>query len=208
MRATLGDGYTKTVRRVHDDVSESSDFVMYWWNTAAKLVKSGRLERFGFITTNSIKQTFNRRVLVAHLEGKDALGLAFAIPDHPWVDTADGAAVRIAMTVAGKAISSGVLESVTDETVGDHGEFEVTLEQVNGLILADLTIGANVTGALELEANSSLSSRGVQLMGAGFIVSPKDAKKLGLGRIAGLEKHIRLYRNGRDLTQASRACRS
>ena len=26
--------------------------------------------------------------------------LAYAIPDHPWVDTVDGAAVRIAMTVA------------------------------------------------------------------------------------------------------------
>jgi hypothetical protein len=56
MRATLGDGYTKTVRRVHDDVGESSDFVMYWWNTAAKLVKTGKLERFGLVTTNSICQ--------------------------------------------------------------------------------------------------------------------------------------------------------
>jgi hypothetical protein len=28
-----------------------------------------------------------------------ALTLAYAIPDHPWVDNADGAAVRIAMTV-------------------------------------------------------------------------------------------------------------
>ena len=90
------------------------------------------------------------------------------------------------------------------EHVADHGEFEVTLEVKNGLILADLTIGANVTGALELEANKKLSNRGMMLFGAGFIVSPKDAKKLGLGRIVGLEKHIRLYTNGRDLTQASR----
>jgi hypothetical protein len=204
MRATLGDGYTKTVRRVHNDVSESSDFVMYWWNTAAKLVKSGKLQRFGFITTNSIKQTFNRRVLAAHLNGKDALSLAYAIPDHPWVDTADGAAVRIAMTVVEKNLSDGVLESVTNETVGDHGEFEIKLEKRNGLILPDLTIGANVTGARELEANLEVSCPGVKLHGAGFIISPEDAKRLGLGRIPGLEKHIRLYRNGRDLTATSR----
>ena len=37
----------------------------------------------GFITTNSIKQTFNRRVVQAQLDAKNLLTLAFAIPDHP-----------------------------------------------------------------------------------------------------------------------------
>lgn len=204
MRATLGNGYTKTVRRVHDDVSESSDFVMYWWNTAAKLVKSGKLERFGFITTHTIKQTFNRRVLAAHLNGKDALSLTYAIPDHPWVDAADGAAIRIAMTVAKKGLSDGVLENVISETVGDHGEFEIQLETKKGLILPDLTIGANVPGAQKLKAMDNLSNPGVKLHGSGFIVTPEEAKKLGLGRIPGLEKHLRLYRNWNDLTSHSR----
>lgn len=36
------------------------------------------------------------------------------------------------------------------------------------------------------------------------IVTSAQAAALGLGRIAGLEKHIRQYRNGRDLTQTSR----
>jgi hypothetical protein len=68
MRDALGDGYTETVRQIHSDIAESSDFVMYWWNHAAELVAQGKVRRFGFITTNSLKQTFNRRVLEKHLE--------------------------------------------------------------------------------------------------------------------------------------------
>lgn len=38
------------------------------------------------------------------------------------------------------------------------------------------------------------------LFGAGFIVTREEATQLGLGRIPGLERHIREYRNGKDLT--------
>lgn len=41
-------------------------------------------------------------------------------------------------------------------------------------------------------------------MGSGFIVTPQEAEALGLGRRPGLERHIRDYRNGRDLTAHSR----
>ena len=99
MREALGDGYTEAVREAHKDVPESSDFVMYWWNHAARLARDGKIQRFGFITTNSLRQTFNRRVLDKHLSAKQPISILFAIPDHPWVDSADGAAVRIAMTV-------------------------------------------------------------------------------------------------------------
>src|SRR6185312_1232020 len=53
-------------------------------------------------------------------------------------------------------------------------------------------------------ANEGLSSRGVSLHGAGFIVTPAQAKQLGLGRRPGLERHIREYRNGRDLAARPR----
>ncbi|MBK8742165.1 MAG: class I SAM-dependent DNA methyltransferase [Betaproteobacteria bacterium] len=99
MRAALGDGYTESLRKTWPEVPESADFVMYWWDHAAELTRAGKLRRFGLITTNSLRQTFSRRVLERHLGGKPPLSLAFAIPDHPWVDSADGAAVRIAMTV-------------------------------------------------------------------------------------------------------------
>src|SRR5690606_32055816 len=91
MRGTLGDGYVEALRGAWPDVPDSADFVMYWWDHAARLTRRGAVERFGFITTNSIKQTFNRRVLRPHLtDPKHPLSLAFAIPDHPWVDTTDG----------------------------------------------------------------------------------------------------------------------
>jgi len=202
MRDALGDGYTETVRNVHNDVGESSDFVMYWWNHAAELVRAGKVQRFGFITTNSLRQKFNRRVLESHMSAKKPLSVIFAIPDHPWVDSADGAAVRIAMTTAAAGEHKGLLQNVISETDGDG--YDIGLDLVTGKIWADLTIGSNVAGTIPLLSNQGLSCRGVQLIGSGFIVTPDEASQLGLGSVAGTEMYIRHYRNGRDLTSAPR----
>jgi hypothetical protein len=132
------------------------------------------------------------------------LHLAFAIPDHPWVDSAEGAAVRIAMTVGAAGEGPGVLQQVVSEQPGDNDTLELTLAECRGRILPDLTTGSDVAGAQPLQANGSISGRGVQLFGSGFIVTPQEATDLGLGRVAGLECHIRPYRNGRDLTATPR----
>ena len=204
MRKALGDDYTERLWRTYKGaVPESADFVMYWWHRAAEAVRTGAAERFGFITTNSLRQTFNRRVVARHLEAKAPLSLAYAVPDHPWVDSADGADVRIAMTVGVPGEEAGRLATVTSEAPGDLAS-EVTLEERQGRMHADLTLGADVAGAVPLEANADLSNRGFCLFGQGFIVKPEKAKALGLGWIDGLERHVRLYRNGRDLTQTPR----
>jgi len=202
MRGALGEGYVDALRGTWPKVPESADFVMYWWHRAAELVTAGQAERFGLITTNSLRQTFNRRVVQSALT--DGLTLLFAVPDHPWVDSANGAAVRIAMTVAGVVQGDGKLLTVTREQSSEYGEVQVELAQSQGLIHADLRIGANVAAARAMQANMGLSNRGVQLFGAGFIVAPDEAAGLGLGSVAGLEKHIRQYRNGRDLTSTPR----
>lgn len=44
----------------------------------------------------------------------------------------------------------------------------------------------------------------MSLHGAGFIVTQAEAEALGLGKRSGLEKHIRPYRNGRDLMATPR----
>ncbi len=201
IRAALGDGYAQTLRTTWPQVPESADFVMYWWQRSAELVGSGQAERFGLITTNSLRQTFNRRVVQGALHH---IHLLFAIADHPWVDGANGAAVRIAMTVGAAGAGEGTLLSVQSEQSGDHGEVKVGLSTQTGLIHADLRIGANVAAARSLQANTNLSNRGVQLFGAGFIVTAAQAQALGLGSTPGLEQHIRSYRNGRDLTNAPR----
>jgi hypothetical protein len=260
LRDALGDGYAQTLRATWPDVPESADFVMYWWHHAACLVRAGLARRFGFITTNSLRQTFNRRVVQAALDGApvaaglvqasgvagaghagglmlpnaqksapgtprpglQALSLVYAIPDHPWVDSANGAAVRIAMTVAKSGSDpdfaqqnsgsdpnlaghgKGRLLTVTDEQTAESGEVIVSLVERQGRIQADLKVGAAVSGAGRLKANADLSSPGVKLHGAGFIVSREEAAALGLGTVPGLERHVREYRNGRDLMASPR----
>jgi len=259
MRAALGDGYVQALRGAWPGVPESADFVMYWWAHAAALVAHGQARRMGLITTNSLRQTFNRRVvqgalagdvfgLPAFRTGVDALpaqgvvgagagsggplilskaqksvpaktgpsagavDLVFAIPDHPWVDSANGAAVRIAMTVcerAGGVVAAGrsgegALLSVGVERTGEFGEVDVTLTERRGVIHADLSVGANVTKAVALRSNDRLCYEGIKPHGMGFLVTNEEATALGFGHVLGLEQHIREYRNGRDLTDVPR----
>ncbi|EKV30340.1 hypothetical protein C882_4299 [Caenispirillum salinarum AK4] len=204
LRDVLGDGYTEALWSVYSELPRSTDYVMYWWHKAANLVRAGRVRRFGFITTNSLPQTFNRRIVAHHLEAGKPLSLLFAIPDHPWVDAEDGAAVRIAMTVGVAGKTDGRLNRVTHEDGDDAEGRGVELVERVGRINADLTIGADLTKALPLKANDWLCSPGMKLHGKGFIVTPEKAEELGLGRVPGLERHIRPYRNGKDLTQRPR----
>jgi len=206
MRGDLGDGYTETLRSVYSEVPETADFVMYWWHRAAERVRAGETRRFGFITTNSLRQTFQRRVLVPHMtDASKPASLVFAVPDHPWVNSGDGAAVRIAMTVAQAGTHEGRLLRVESEEPGEEeGAAKVEFSERYGFIHSDLTIGPNIAAAVALEANEGLSCPGVKLHGAGFIVTPEKARELGLGAVPGLERHIREYRNGRDITSRPR----
>jgi len=205
LRSVQGEGYTRALWDVYRQLPQSADYVMYWWHRAAQEVAAGRARRFGLITTNSLPQAFNRRVVQAHLERVDGISLAFAIPNHPWVDASDAAAVRIAMTVGthGRDRSGRLLE-VRRETAMPDGEANVELSERIGVVHADLRIGADLTRVLPLRANEGLCSPGVKLHGAGFIVTPERAKSLGLGRVTRLDEHIRPYFNGRDLTSHSR----
>ena len=205
MREALGDGYTDALRKVYKGaVPESADFVMFWWYKAAEIVRTDKAERFGFITTNSIKQTFNRRVIETQMKANPPLSITLAIPDHPWVDSADGAAVEIAMTAAEKGEAVGRLLSVVSENKTDGLEVQVAFIEKDGKIHADLTIGAEVSAVKGLKANEDLSNRGFCLFGSGFIVTPKKAADLCLGSISDTDLVISEYRNGRDLTATPR----
>ena len=259
MRAALGDGYVLALRGAWPEVPESADLVMFWWHHAALQVACGLARRMGLITTNSLRQTYNRRVVqgalsgsfvvrlpgaVAGADGGRAIGvidksaagtptidagaggvgakagksvasacgsthLSFAIPDHPWVDGANGAAVRIAMTVLAPGAGEGALLRVTGERTCDFGEVAITVQERRGLVHADLSVGANVAAAVPLRAMAGDSSPGVKLHGAGFIVTPNEAAKLlpdgePLEHGPGGLQLLRDYRNGRDLTDKPR----
>jgi hypothetical protein len=203
IRAVRGEGYAEALWDTYRQLPQSADYVMYWWNRAAQEVSSSRTRRFGLITTNSLPQAFNRRVVQAHLEHVTGISIAFAIPNHPWVDASDAAAVRIAMTVGAKGRGRpGRLLEVRCETPLQDGKAELEMSERVGVIHSDLR--ADLTRAVPLQANEGLCSPGVKLHGAGFIVTPQEARALGLGRVPGLEEHIRPYLNGRDMNGRSR----
>jgi hypothetical protein len=207
IRSRLGAGYAEALWGANPQINPSADFVMYWWDHAAELLtrKDTRLRRFGFVTTNSITQVFQRRVLERHLGATPPVSLLVAIPDHPWTKTArDSAAVRIAMTVAAAGEREGVLQVVTREEGLDTDEPRIEFANTVGKINPDLTVGVDVTKCKALVANEALCSPGVKLHGDGFIISRETAVELGLGRRPGLDRHIKEYRNGRDLTARPR----
>ena len=184
MRTALGDGYVKALRSVWTEVPESSEFVMHWWCRPAALVATGAVRRFGLITTNSLRQIFNRRVVQAALD--KGVTIELAIPDHPWVENANGAAVRIAMTVVAEPTCRAEFAdyesarhlTVTAEQTGEFGEVAVELNTRNGVIHADLSVGQDIALAQSLQSNESPSNPGVQLVEAGLMVSPEEATLL------------------------------
>ncbi len=141
VRERLGNGYFDALFKT-TDVPESADFVMHWWDKAALALRKDKTRRFGFVTTNSITQVFSRRVIAKHLNAKAGVSLRFAIPNHPWVDEKDGAAVRIAMTVAepqGKSgRESGMVQTVIDESAAPQ---TVTLGSISARLAPICALG-------------------------------------------------------------------
>lgn len=185
IRKAYADGYLEALRGAYPNVPENADYVMYWWEKAALTArafdpkKGIGARRFGFITTNSIKQSFNRAVTARHLaDAKTPLSLLFTIPDHPWIDASDGAAVRIAMSVGAKGKREGRLLEVvaeaenTSENEGSICEFAVS----SGTIYPDFRIGTDLLSAKPLAAMAGLACVGYQLTGQGFLIDSEKAK--------------------------------
>jgi hypothetical protein len=201
MRFALGDGYTDALRATYRNaVPESADYVMYWWHKAAGLVRNGEVRRFGLITTNSITQVYNAGLVGKELSGKPLLSLVFAIPDHPWVDSAEGAAVRIAMTVVEQGEHPGTLLKVSSEIEHDEDAVAVEFVAKRGMIHADLSVGADTGAALLLSANQSLSTQGVTPLGLGFRLLPDQLTKLGIDK-ENLPAVVKPYLIGRDIVR-------
>lgn len=191
-RESLGDGYVEALRAAYPDIAPSSDLVMYWWNNAATQVAAGRTQRAGLITTNSITQTQNRRVIERWL-GSD-LVVAWAIADHPWVDEIGGAAVRVAMTVQAHTAPKARLLKVDEKAI-------VVSDQVVARINSDLTGHADVgsASATPLVSNRGIAHDGVKLHGSGFLLEASEAAQIGVEADV-----VKPYLNGRDVAQRPR----
>lgn len=150
MRDDLGDGYAETLRAAYPDVPESADFVLYWWHKAAELVRTGDVRRFGLITTNSLRQTFARRVVQTQLSAKPPLSLAFAIPDQAkrWQDSVGRPQIQnFVGALAGQHASKGIFITTSEFSSGAL-EFAKSISQrvilIDGQRLAELMIEHNV----------------------------------------------------------------
>jgi hypothetical protein len=205
MRASLGDGYVDALLAAWPEIPQATDLVTRWWHHAAALTRAHRLRRFGLITTNTIRQTYVRRAIEPHLTARDnPISLVFAVPDHPWVDSTLGAAVRIAMTVAERGSRGGRLLEVTKES-GEGDDLVASLAERTGRIHPDLTVGPDVTAARGLQANAGICSVGMKTIGAGFLLDELAAARISGGadsRTA--HDYVRPYMNGRDLAQQTR----
>lgn len=198
LREAKGDGYVKALWDVYHQIPPKADYVMFWWDRCGELASMRRLDRFGLITTNSIRQVFQRRVIERYTQQKDPIHILFAVPDHPWVDSESSAAVRISMTMASPYFSQPAIGTVNehDDAVGIS---IAPVAQIN----SNLTAGANTSCAVQLLANDKLCSPGVQLYGAGFILSRDEAEAI-VDQNNMTSTVIHPYVNGKDLMQKSR----
>jgi hypothetical protein len=206
MREVLGDEYVDAIQSAWSEVPHATDFVLRWWNHAAKLTRYGTTKRFGFIATKSISQAYNRRVLVNEMSADNPISITFAIPNHPWTDA--GADVRVAMTVATAGVTDGVLWRVTEERsaalVASDNDLVVTLTPTRGHIHPDLSVGPKTFTTKPLRANERLCAVGMKTIGGGFVVDSEHAQRLLQQCGPSATAVIRPYLNGRDLASATR----
>ncbi len=203
MRSALGDGYVDSLRAAYSDVPDCVDYVMYWWTKAAMLVRKSLAKRFGFISTKSITQVFNSNIIRQHMIADPPISIVYAIPNHPWVDAQNGAAVRIAMSVGTLGEKTGSLFEVIAETPGKH-ESEVILDERIGYILPELRVGSSVRATVRLRANMLICQQGVKLVGPprsdGFIVRSGQLSQYRPSELS----IIKPFLSNRELTQGSK----
>lgn len=170
IRLAIGDEYLNALRTCYQGIPENCDYVMYWWCIAATATMENNCREFGLITTKSICQEFSRKV-VSQFVRPGGLSFCFAIPNHPWIDSADGADVRVALTscVAGDVV--GRLLEVTRESPAENGEVSVEMTESRGRIEPNLVIGTTTHSCQPLKSNDRLCCVGYQLTGKGFTLS-------------------------------------
>lgn len=155
MRDVLGSEYTIKLRAAyHDQVPVTADLVAYWFWKAQVAITTSKSHAAGFVATNMIRGTANRRVMNQ---------ICATTPvfrdwsDEPW--NIDGADVRVSLICFSKERQRSVLD---DQDVPQ--------------IHADLTAGsADTTTAHALLENVGMAIRGIEL-GGPFDVSGTVAR--------------------------------
>ncbi|MBB4114554.1 type II restriction/modification system DNA methylase subunit YeeA [Rhizobium sp. BK226] len=183
LMAELGLEYVQKLRNAWGDTPGGVDLVAYWVAGAWKAVSSGKTQRAGLVTTNSIRGGVNREVLKPIVEH----GRIFeAWSDEPW--TVDGAAVRVSMVMFDRGAGLSRL----------NGKM---VERIN----PDLTgTEVDLTDAMPLAENLSVAFQGVKFGGPFEMTSDEANFVRGLvGNPNGKPNSnvIRRWFNGMDITR-------
>jgi hypothetical protein len=182
----LGNTYMHDLRVVYQGrIPGFSDLVVYWFERARTEIENSSAGRVGLIATNSLGMGTNLPVLKRIKETGD---IFLAWDDRDWV--LDGAAVRVAI-------------------VGFDGGAEKT-HTLNGSsvpsINADLTSAVDLTKAVQLIENTSLSFIGTQKSGPFDVDASTAARFLSRKNSSGRYNSdvVVPWVNGLDLTRRPR----
>jgi hypothetical protein len=197
LKLALTPEYVETLWKTYPNVPRTVDFVMYWWAKSAEKVQTRQARRFGLITTNSITQDYSRKLVDKFASGKNpGVHLVFATTNHPWVDSSDGAAVRIAMTVG----SAQRPKLCRIHVVEEDRSYDIHLEKI-GSRLVD---GPDFSNVGKLKSNLGMCFQGVVPAGDGFKLSGEEASAMRARLPKDDMRFIRPYYIGKDITDRPR----
>ena len=200
LKSYLTEEYVSALRKAEPDVPKSVDYVLYWWNRAAQLVQKGKTRRAGLVSTNSITQFYNRRLLAAYLGSKTPVSLVWAIPDHPWMDVEGAARVRVSLGCIERGEKPGVVELVSSERWADESEAIVELDREHGSVNEKFQIGFSIYRTSPMQANVGVCWQGVKLVGDGFRLD-RSQKDLLLQRDPDCADLVRPYITGMSVNR-------
>src|SRR5579871_2002169 len=187
MRNGLGDKAVDQLFEIYEGrVSREADLVVYWFEKARAMLKTGQSKRIGLVATNSIRAGANRRI-IDQIAAESKIFDAWS--DEPWV--IDGAAVRVSLVCFG------------------FGQDVVRLNgKVTTKINSDLTTGSlNFTNIKRLSENMEIAYMG-DTKGGSFDV-PGELAREWLRQPQNPNGRpnsdvVRPWRNGMDLTRRPR----
>lgn len=157
LRTELGDRYVDSIFSLYDNrVRREADLVCYWLEHGRSLIEFGKVQRVGFISTNSIRGGANRDTVIRIGQTGN---IFMAWSDRPWI--LNGASVRVSI-------------------IG----FDIGLEQTHTLdgkevsyINSDLTSAGDLTLARLLTENQNIVFMG-DTKGGAFDISHELAMQM------------------------------
>jgi type II restriction/modification system DNA methylase subunit YeeA len=164
MRGELGDRYVESLRKCYAGrVPGGADLVTYWFEKARAEIEDGRVRQAGLVSTNSIRQGANRKLL-ERIRKTGRISSVWS--DEPWIN--DGAAVRVSLVCFDAGRDSGTIVRLDGQPVAEIYADLKCRQQGNA--------GVDVTTARPLSENAGRSFFGLCLAGA-FAVSGDLARQ-------------------------------